>query len=188
MYKGRDIENNKGIRAGVIPYTVTYSGHIWFLLARHTPTGELSDFGGGSKKDETLLQTAHREFMEESRCIFLRRYPTASSLKDSLVLFDKHKRMALFFVYIDLMYLVGANLQFKNSEVLSTEVSDVLWVDGEDFCQLVSNGKLEKILCNDEVLWDRIKSFFQKYGLSTLCKILNILNDTGEDYPKENMR
>ena len=55
----------KTLRSGVIPYTI-WNDELHFLFARHAATGELGDFGGGTKKYETALVAALREFKEES--------------------------------------------------------------------------------------------------------------------------
>lgn len=57
-------------RAGVIPYRVTPSG-IEFALGVDRATGEVSNFAGTFKKsDVTIINTAKREFDEETHGVF----------------------------------------------------------------------------------------------------------------------
>lgn len=52
-------------RAGIIPFRFDEKGELLLLLGIN-PRGEFTDFGGGSKKGETLIETAFREFEEET--------------------------------------------------------------------------------------------------------------------------
>ena len=68
--------------AGVIPYACV-SGDPYVLLAFDPISDRVgyAAFGGGRKGQETLAETAVREFHEETRCIF--DTPTAGDLADS---------------------------------------------------------------------------------------------------------
>ena len=54
--------------AGILP-TALYKGKLWFLFGKEnqyeTSAPGFSDFGGGTEKDESLLETAIREGGEE---------------------------------------------------------------------------------------------------------------------------
>ena len=56
-------------RGGIIPYYIDDSQVVHYLLgAKYTKHGDKwSDFGGGSKRKETVLECTLREFLEESR-------------------------------------------------------------------------------------------------------------------------
>ncbi|HYQ70894.1 MAG TPA: hypothetical protein VET88_03080 [Gammaproteobacteria bacterium] len=59
--------------AGVLPFAV-YAGRVLFLFHRTFSgrrAGLLVDFGGGAEAGETALQTAAREFVEETEALFL---------------------------------------------------------------------------------------------------------------------
>ncbi|MGB5708365.1 MAG: NUDIX hydrolase [Arenicellales bacterium] len=66
--------------AGVIPYACV-SGEPYVLLAFDPVSDRVgySAFGGGRRGNETIAETAAREFHEETRCVFDK--PTASELE-----------------------------------------------------------------------------------------------------------
>jgi 8-oxo-dGTP pyrophosphatase MutT (NUDIX family) len=68
--------------AGVIPYACL-DGEAHVLLAFDPQSSRLGygAFGGGSRGDETVAETAAREMREETRCAFDR--PTAEALEAS---------------------------------------------------------------------------------------------------------
>src|SRR5690606_11776745 len=62
-------------RASIIPY-VKYKDMFFFCLTLESHISDVSDFGGAYDKtsDKNLLQTAVREFNEESYNIFTEQY------------------------------------------------------------------------------------------------------------------
>ena len=50
--------------AGILPVTL-HNGNLYFLVGQENQEHTWSDFGGGSKADESALQTALREGYEE---------------------------------------------------------------------------------------------------------------------------
>ena len=58
------------MNAGILPYTYDDHGTAFFLIGKE-PSGHWADFGGrGEDADITPLQTAAREFSEETRYVF----------------------------------------------------------------------------------------------------------------------
>ena len=56
--------------AGGLPYCYDRQGRLMFLIGQE-PNGEWSDFGGSADQgDKTVLDTAAREFTEETRYVF----------------------------------------------------------------------------------------------------------------------
>ena len=60
-------QENKVCRAGIIPYFVDLDGYTFLLLGRDAQTGRWADLGGTTEPGETVLETALREYGEESR-------------------------------------------------------------------------------------------------------------------------
>ena len=60
----------KKVNAGVLPYCYDQSGQAYFLLGKE-PNRTWADFGGNAeKKDKNTIETAAREFSEETRNVF----------------------------------------------------------------------------------------------------------------------
>jgi hypothetical protein len=55
--------------AGIVPYIII-DGHIYFLLGLELSNNKWSGFIGKSQDDETVIQTALREFNEETVNLF----------------------------------------------------------------------------------------------------------------------
>jgi 8-oxo-dGTP pyrophosphatase MutT (NUDIX family) len=55
--------------AGIVPYRVQ-GDEVYFLLGLEKSNGKWSGFVGGSEKYESIIQTAVREFNEETSLIF----------------------------------------------------------------------------------------------------------------------
>lgn len=55
--------------AGIVPYRIQ-GGEIYFLLGLEKSNGTWSGFVGNSQKYESVIQTAIREFNEESSMVF----------------------------------------------------------------------------------------------------------------------
>lgn len=137
-------------RSGVIPYIINKEGIIYFLLGVDRRSGEITDFGGGVKKNESSLVAGVREFKEESREIFcnydLNNFETSLALTND--------KMCIIFKGIDYNYFTPAPANnretevsresesfvrhlFKKNEHLNDELSDVLWVHQEDFFKMI---------------------------------------------------
>ena len=63
------LEDNVPIRAGCIVYT-KHNDETLFCLGEDATFGDITDFGGGVKKSETVIQGGLRELKEESQGIF----------------------------------------------------------------------------------------------------------------------
>jgi 8-oxo-dGTP pyrophosphatase MutT (NUDIX family) len=140
-------------RAGVIPFTVS-DGKMYFLFAKDRMTGELSDFGGGCKKNETALDTAIREFKEESNAMFSDMFYTEATYNDTFAL--SNDKMAIVFLPIYNTWLKHASQKFKYKH--NTEVSDVVWIDEDDLIKAVINNQ---IVQGNLKMWVKIKHFIK---------------------------
>jgi 8-oxo-dGTP pyrophosphatase MutT (NUDIX family) len=52
--------------AGIIPYTILENGQCYFLLGLEESNNKWSGFVGSSERGESVIETAFREFNEES--------------------------------------------------------------------------------------------------------------------------
>lgn len=81
-------------RAGIIPFMKDYNGTTWLLLGIAKDNGKFADLGGRTEKDETTLETARREYGEESRWCLPVNTDTATDIVISKI---RGKRQVLFF-------------------------------------------------------------------------------------------
>ena len=56
-------------RAGIIPFIIDGRKNTYILLGKDKTSGNWSDLGGRSEDNETVLENAYREFLEESRSV-----------------------------------------------------------------------------------------------------------------------
>lgn len=64
-----NIVRDAAVRSGAIIYTY-YNGNLYFCLGIDTQSGNITDFGGGVKKGETIVEGGLRELYEESLGVF----------------------------------------------------------------------------------------------------------------------
>lgn len=157
LITGRHFVNYNGIRSGVIPYTF-FGNKIYFLLAIDANQREYTDFGGGCKMNETLIDAGFREFHEESCCMFASDI-TREDLLNSISISNHDRTRGIFFVYIEPYWMQKAKPTFSlcrsNSfKDCEKENSDVVWVDLFEF---------EMICYSEEItgMWYDLKSFIQ---------------------------
>jgi hypothetical protein len=126
-----DHEKKTPVRAGVIPFTVR-DHRLHFLLGIDRRTRELTDFGGGVKNTETMLDAAFRELLEES-CKIFGGSVTKEHLKESPAVANSSRTAAIFFIK-------------KHNELIG-----VKWVDQENFKLIAFNRR-------SQCMWKRIQN------------------------------
>lgn len=164
-------------RAGVIPYT-SINGKMHFLLAKDRSFGELTDFGGGVKGEETALKGALREYSEESNYIFENE---KADLDNSVAITDG--KMAILFLHIDSSWYYKASRVFAEKKVTEgepalQEVSEILWVTEERLINLIKFQKTTRFNRHSQHprLWKRISNFFLKFDLANVLDQIKQLN------------
>lgn len=149
------------IRSGVIPYTVQ-NDTIHFLFGRDKKSGDLCDFGGGRKKDESSHDAAIREFKEESNCIFgdYKR----SDLSDAVGLLCRRRKNMIFFLPVGTQWLESAPGAFeaRNRQYPNKEIAQVKWIDESLYTSLIyeknNNG------FQSERIWEKLRFFLFKHS------------------------
>jgi hypothetical protein len=145
-------------RAGVIPYTV-FQGRLFFLLGVDRKTNEYTDFGGGCKNNETLLDGAWREFQEETCGVFS--MFDKSCLTTSIAVCNETKDSAIFFVEVPYVLLDIAPPLFMNIQkenILNKKCLEnvsIQWIDDEDFRDMAFK--------NSKLMWVRINKFLSEH-------------------------
>ena len=135
-------------RGGIIPY-IKKDGEIYFLMGVDSKTRELSEFGGGITKNESILIGSIREFMEESKEII-----SPSSLKPvSCAIFDRRNDICILFCEIsDSSFFEQAHSLFHSSQIVnieSDEMCDIVWISLQDM--------IKNIYSQESIIWNRIK-------------------------------
>jgi len=166
--------------AGVIPYTIV-NGKVYLLLARHKFSGDLGDFGGGVKKEETTLKGAIREYFEESNYIFVNE---KADLDHSVAIVDD--KMAILFLYIDQKWFYNAEKTFERQKKRDSmypscqpgtdEISEILWVTEEQFVNFIKYPKSMRYQYgNYPRLWKVVINFFKKINIEKLLSNIKLL-------------
>jgi hypothetical protein len=150
-----DHEKKTPVRAGVIPFTVR-DHRLHFLLGIDRRTRELTDFGGGVKNTETMLDAAFRELLEES-CKIFGGSVTKEHLKESPAVANSSRTAAIFFLRVDSKWIDNAEIEFntKQQELCGikkhNELIGVKWVDQENFKLIAFNRR-------SQCMWKRIQN------------------------------
>lgn len=144
-------------RSGAIIYT-HYENKTYFCMGVDSLYGDLTDFAGGVKKNENVLEGGLRELEEESLGIFGKL--TKNDIMDNLVFYSSN--MMIMFIYLDLD-IGKSRKDFSNrlKEMRAkeyyklAEVSNIVWLEKSDFIDCI-NGKGEKRM------YSRVKKILSK--------------------------
>ncbi len=165
---GNELNNTLDpVRAGVIPFTVR-DNHIYFLLGIDRRTRELTDFGGGVKSTETMVEGALREFYEES-CKIFGDIITKSDLEKSMAVTNATRDTAIIFLHVNSSWIDIAETKFKRSQQeLSNikkhnELIGIKWVVDQYFRLIAFNRRsqcmwrrIQNMLCS-HTTWDELR-------------------------------
>lgn len=156
---GKDLDTKRGqVRAGVIPYTIK-DNQVYFLLGIDRRTRELTDFGGGVKSDETILEAAQRELGEET-CKLFGNTVTKKHLRYSPAVCNTNRDTAILFLLIDPMWIDYAEELFSNFQgnynniKKHTELIGVKWVTEKYFQKVAFNRRVQ-------CMWRRIQNLLR---------------------------
>lgn len=131
-------------RSGVIIYT-HFKGKTYFCLGIDSNFGDLTDFGGGMKKNETFINCGLRELEEESKGVFGE--IKEEEIQSNMGVYSKN--MMIMFIYrnVDMM---KTKKDFKSNN----EVSNIEWIETKDFIDIIS-GKGKR-------MYSRVRRVLQK--------------------------
>lgn len=156
LTQGWTLSRTRSKRASVIPYTII-NGKLHFLLGIDAQTGDITDLGGGVKKDERSLEACFRELTEETlgslRCI------VSSSNDFMLCPCAKTKTMCCIFVYIPERYHLNVLDRFNKARRMATllrkrvEIKGLVWVSVKKFIVYLDD--------RNTGMWDKIKPFYR---------------------------
>ncbi len=183
---GSRLSSIRTIRAGVIPYRVDpITGDLSFLLARHSSSKELGDFGGGVRKNESALEAAFREFSEETLGVFSEFYSEPEDLGLCLAFIDGGS-MSVIFAPVPFDFDVEKRFEEARENIRRgrndkrtnvaqrkalAEISEVVWATNNEFRKLIQKAdgasKVAVAAYTDwrldrEMLWTKVQGFLQR--------------------------
>lgn len=154
LTKELKITKETPVRSGVIIYTKGDDGVIYFCLGVDTESGNLTDFGGGVKKGETIVDGGLRELEEESLGIFGR--IEASDIDETVTFHSPN--MAIIFIPLK----VDRNTIIKqfNEKIegkINPEVCDIAWLDMKEFMESI-HGRGRKLYIRVRKILSKVTS------------------------------
>ncbi|MBI2774770.1 NUDIX domain-containing protein [Candidatus Dependentiae bacterium] len=141
------------VNGGILPFYYDSSGKAFFLMGQE-PNGVWADFGGRYEQGENCLETASREFSEETRYVFgkfasglknLEKKADASCLKSSIdyikerisgKLVHPKKYYVMYLAHVD---FIPAQTFTKAYKVPHYEKTDYAWVPVAEFMETIKN-------------------------------------------------
>lgn len=145
------------MRSGVIPYTVI-NNKLFFLFGIDAAHNELTDFGGGVKKNETVVTGGLREFNEESRGIFSNIF-NFNDIQPCITLYNE--TMAIIFIPLQPKWFYLAEdlfYRFRYDCKDFNEMKGVIWIDSESLARDYITEQ-ERVRTK---MWIKVKSFFKE--------------------------
>lgn len=139
-------------RSGVIPYTII-NNTLYFLFAIDSKYNELTDFGGGVKKNETIITGGLRELQEESCGIFSK--INLNDVHDCVTILNT--KMAVIFIPISPLWYGKVEKVFLSKVTPLTENKNVIWID-LDKLQTFYIAKQHK---PELRMWKKVQKFFK---------------------------
>ena len=120
------------IRSGAIIYT-HFQGKTYFALGQDSVYGDLTDFSGGKKQGESIIEGGLRELEEESLGVFNK--ICVSDVKECMGFHTNN--MLIMFIHIDVnMQRIVEDFDKKLGEREGTEnleVNQIVWLEKSDF-------------------------------------------------------
>ena len=154
LLKNVKIDMENPVRSGVIVYT-HYQGKTYFCLGVDSSYGDLTDFGGGMKKNENVIECGLRELEEESQGIFGK--IKEEDVKDCLGFYCKNMMIMFIQKNVDIKKIKNDfKSKIRNVDDVNgpPEVSNIEWIESKDFINIVS-GKGKRI-------YSRVRRILQK--------------------------
>ena len=162
---GAYLDTIRTLRSAIIPYIIMNNGELLFLLGRDSKTLEITDLGGGVKKNETALSAGIREINEETNKIFGYVLSNPNILTSSIGIVDDRHFLASLFVRVDNRYYNIPDI-FKKTNNICGEISELLWFTEAEFVKLIYENKTHK------KMWSRLKKFYKRNYMLDLKEIL----------------
>lgn len=141
------------VRSGAVIYT-REGDKTYFCLGIDTQSGNLTDFGGGVKKGETIVEGGLRELAEESQGVFGVINPT--EIEDTVTFHSYNMAIMFIPLKVDRMKITE-NFNNKIRGKLDPEVCDIVWLDTQEFMESI-HGRGRKLYIRVRKLLNKVTS------------------------------
>lgn len=149
-----NVTKDVGFRAGAIIYT-KINGQCYFCLGIDTQSGNLTDFGGGVKKGETIIEGGLRELEEESQGVFGKIDPV--DIVDTLT-FNTYN-MSITFIPLNVKPdEITTIFNEKISSQEKTEVCNIIWLTKDELLECIHGRGKKKLYVRVRKLLAKVTS------------------------------
>lgn len=154
LTKELKITRETPVRSGSIIYTKDKVGSIYFCLGVDTQSGNLTDFGGGVKKGETIVDGGLRELEEESLGIF--GHIDSTEVEETVTFHSSN--MAIIFIPLQVnRNEITKQFNEKIQGKINPEVCDIVWLDMKEFMESI-HGRGRKLYIRVRKLLSKVTS------------------------------
>jgi hypothetical protein len=159
-----DIDKESPFRSGAIIYT-HHKGKTYFCLGVDSCYGDLTDFAGGVKKEENIVDGGLRELKEESQGVF--GDLSYEDVKECLTIYTNN--MMIIFIRRDIdmdkikrdfNYKVSSRSRPSLNSSDDIEVSNVIWLESKEFLEAIS-GKGRRMYVRIKKLLSKVTHILQ---------------------------
>lgn len=198
---GAQLAQTKSTRASVLPYVIKNDGNqrkIYFLFGIDRETGDITDLGGGVKRDEFSLEAGLREFREESDEIFGTIYNRPNDYMRNIALSTRD--MCVLFVPLAVEWYSEAILLFEKRKMepfpaegngkkkSHCEIERLVWIDEDSFLDMIRSrsGFCQLPDVSNHQIWSRLQKFYRRKINRELKEALKIrYYEDSFSYPKQ---
>lgn len=148
-----NVNKETPVRAGGIIYT-HFEGKTYFCLGVDTQSGNLTDFGGGVKKEETIVEGGLRELEEESQGVFGSLTP--EDVKNTTTFHSYN--MAIMFIPMEVNpYEIEKEFDNRILGKIDPEVCGIVWLDTQAMLESI-HGRGKKLYVRVRRLLNKVTS------------------------------
>ena len=198
---GARLAQIKSVRASVLPYIIKNNGNqrkIYFLLGIDRETGDITDLGGGVKRDEFSLEAGLREFREESDEIFGTIYDHPNDYMRNIALSSSD--MCVLFVPLAVEWYdeVIPLFEKRKTDPFPTdgngkkkshcEIERLVWIDEDSFIEMIRSrsGSCQLPDISNHQIWTRLQKFYRRKINGELKEALKMrYYEDSFSYPKQ---
>jgi len=157
-------DNYEIIRTGVIVYSYNYSTkQYYFYMGEDKNSNDLTDFGGGCRKEQDPIESALRELKEESKGVF-GNYNT-DQIQDCIMAYTNGMLIIFIPLIVDYPKLKHNFDSIKSSNQYRNEIKDIIRLDKTEFIQAIYSNKYKMYVIVKKFLQGMLvnnTNFFQK--------------------------
>ena len=157
-------KNHQIIRSGVIVYSYNnYNNEYYFYMGQDQNSNDLTDFGGGCLKEHDPIESALREFTEESKAVF-GNY-TKDQVNECIMAYTDSMLIIFIPLIVDYTQLkYNFNLSVPDNQH-HNELNDIIRLNKQEFIQAIYSDKYKLYIIVKQFLQGMLLNnvdFFQK--------------------------